>query len=95
MLISRIWSVATGGNKRNSPIYAILRPFEKKTVYVRGVQHKLVFRRLLAPGPRTSLESRLARLQFSAQLELQKQDTKSMSYHRGQCRALLLPLHFL
>ena len=56
MLISRIWSVATGGNKQNSPIYAILRPFEKKNVYVRGAQHKLVFRRLLALGPRTILK---------------------------------------
>ena len=36
MLISRIWSVAAGGNKQKTPIYAILRPFEKKTVYVRG-----------------------------------------------------------
>ena len=30
VLISRIWSVATGGSKQNSPRYAILRPFEEK-----------------------------------------------------------------
>ena len=60
MLISRIWSVATGGNKQNSRRYAILRPFEEKNVYVRGVQHKLVFRRFFALGPRTN--KKLARM---------------------------------
>ena len=49
MLISRIWSVATGGNKRNSPIYAILKPFEKK----KRVCRRGATRRLLALGPRT------------------------------------------
>ena len=56
MLIYMIWSVATGGNKHNSPRYAIVRPFEKKACISGvggGVQHKLIFRRLFPLGPRT------------------------------------------
>ena len=65
MLISRIWSVATGGNKQTSPRYAILRPFERKKRVCRGgggVQHKLVFRRLFGLRPRTSKANKRGKL---------------------------------